>query len=1179
MTAHWRTIQVFLSSTFRDMHAERDTLVRVVFPSLRERLLPYRVELIDIDLRWGITREQAESEQVIALCLEQVEGCPVFVGILGGRYGWVPEYHPEDARQRFPWIDHNRNRSVTELEMLYGALDEAANERPALFFLRSDEALTTIPQQARLEIFEEQDEEYRRSLKQLKKRIKDSNYISMNYDAQWDATAWDRPSNQQGRLSNLDAFAQKVEEQLWLALKQYLQLPDAPNTDAIDPLDEEADLHERFLESRQRHFIGREQLLRNLHEFAEREPEQPLILLGPSGMGKSAALSRFVTQYRQRHSEVIVLPHFVGAGPRSASLHEMLGRLCGELCRQLELERDIPMNTQERGQLFLTLLAIVPEGRKVLLVIDAINQLETSDSAHELWWLPAFVPESVTVIASCLNDNHDSTIMQALHRREDEQCLIEPLTNKDRRDILRAIPKVSAKTLDESQITRLLNNPATKNPLYMLAALEELRGFGSFERLNEQIDTFPQDGDTLVLLFSQIFERLEVEFDRQLVQDVLTLLACSRRGLFEHELVALIKKLPRAIDLPIILLQLRAYLHNSEGRIGFYHTKVKVAVEQRYLEGDDHLKSATHTRLASYFAEQSLDDRQIEELPWQYAQGKDWARLYTLLAEPTFFEAAFQANKFEVYGYWSTLEQKTELSYQLVEAYQPILENPHDYDQGVLWSLAFALHATGCFKECLNIWKHIEDRARETEDDELLQSMLGNQALILQTLGEWETAEELLHQQEAICRRLKNWIGLALCLGNQALILQSRGELEQAMELLEFQESLCRRLKDSEGLSRCLSNQGEIQRVQGKWEQAKAFYKEAESIYRRLNDPSGLQSVLGNQALVHQAQGEFEQAELLHKQQEEICRQLNDPLGLYRSLCNQGEILRIKGQLEEAGIVFREVESICRKIDNPAGLAASLSNQALILMTQGELPKAMIYLQQAESLCRKLDDPAGVQRSLGNQAVILQLQGEWEQAMQLHQEEEAICRKLNDQGGVAKSLCGQALIWKAQGEWEQAIELHKEEESICREFNDPTGLARSLCNQGEILRLQGDFEQAMKLYQQVESLSRALGDPVGLSASLGNQALIFQQQGNFEHAMEVQQQKEAICRQLNDPNGLAISLYNQGQLLAYSLNQPEEGLPFIEEAWHCAQTHGLVVLVQQIEPTLQDVRQKLKLKE
>jgi len=53
MARIWQTVRVFISSTFRDMHAERDHLIKVVFPTLRERLEKYRVYLIDIDLRWA----------------------------------------------------------------------------------------------------------------------------------------------------------------------------------------------------------------------------------------------------------------------------------------------------------------------------------------------------------------------------------------------------------------------------------------------------------------------------------------------------------------------------------------------------------------------------------------------------------------------------------------------------------------------------------------------------------------------------------------------------------------------------------------------------------------------------------------------------------------------------------------------------------------------------------------------------------------------------------------------------------------------------------------------------------------------------------------------------------------------------------------------------------------------
>jgi uncharacterized protein DUF4062 len=98
MSSAWKTVRVFISSTFRDMHAERDHLVKVVFPALRERLEKYRVYVIDIDLRWGVTREQAENDQVLDLCHQQIDECrPFFLGNLGERYGWVsinsPGFH------------------------------------------------------------------------------------------------------------------------------------------------------------------------------------------------------------------------------------------------------------------------------------------------------------------------------------------------------------------------------------------------------------------------------------------------------------------------------------------------------------------------------------------------------------------------------------------------------------------------------------------------------------------------------------------------------------------------------------------------------------------------------------------------------------------------------------------------------------------------------------------------------------------------------------------------------------------------------------------------------------------------------------------------------------------------------------------------------------------------------
>ena len=59
---------------------------------------------------------------------------------------------------------------------------------------------------------------------------------------------------------------------------------------------------------------------------------------------------------------------------------------------------------------------------------------------------------------------------------------------------MKAVPKLVAKTLDDRQIDALLANPATENPLFLMVALEELRGYGSFENLNTLIARLPAHG-------------------------------------------------------------------------------------------------------------------------------------------------------------------------------------------------------------------------------------------------------------------------------------------------------------------------------------------------------------------------------------------------------------------------------------------------------------------------------------------------------------------------------------------------------------------------------------------------------------------------------------------------------------------------------------------------------------
>ena len=140
MTTQSRLVRVFISSTFRDFIEERDELVKKVFPELRRRCRQRFVEIVEVDLRWGITVEQAESGQVLPICLSEIEKCrPFFVGLLGERYGWVPakNVYAADLMERLPWLsEHAGGKSVTELEMLHGVLNNPEMAGRALFYFR-----------------------------------------------------------------------------------------------------------------------------------------------------------------------------------------------------------------------------------------------------------------------------------------------------------------------------------------------------------------------------------------------------------------------------------------------------------------------------------------------------------------------------------------------------------------------------------------------------------------------------------------------------------------------------------------------------------------------------------------------------------------------------------------------------------------------------------------------------------------------------------------------------------------------------------------------------------------------------------------------------------------------------------------------------------------------------------
>ena len=172
-----RKINVFLSSTFKNMEEERDLLASKIFLELESVATRRNVVLNLLDLRWGITPEESKHGKVAEICLKEIDNSrPFFIGILGDRYGWIPTDAEidmnDDFVQTYPWFKDAiaKRLSITEIEIQYGVL-KSAKPINALFYFKlgSDEKSTDIS-----------DEEYKKLIR-LKEEIRSQDRFPLKY--------------------------------------------------------------------------------------------------------------------------------------------------------------------------------------------------------------------------------------------------------------------------------------------------------------------------------------------------------------------------------------------------------------------------------------------------------------------------------------------------------------------------------------------------------------------------------------------------------------------------------------------------------------------------------------------------------------------------------------------------------------------------------------------------------------------------------------------------------------------------------------------------------------------------------------------------------------------------------------------------------------------------------------
>ena len=316
-----------------------------------------------------------------------------------------------------------------------------------------------------------------------------------------------------------------------------------PVTGVPDLLDQEALRHEAYAQSRRLAFISREDLLGTMEKLVIAAEAKPLVLTGESGCGKSALLAEWAAGWRKDHPDDLIIQHYIGSTSESADWQGLVRRILEEVKRAFALADELPMEPEALRTALQDWLTKTAGQRRVVLVLDALNQLSGDDpSVRQLGWLPVVFPTNIRLLVSSLPGES----LEALRQRQWTELNVPLFDKSDIAPATLAYFNVFGKKPPQDIITRLEAAPAATNALYLRAVLDELRQFGRYEELKAMAAHYLEAPD-LPDLFDRIISRWDKDFGQEkeypgLVQRVFCLIACARFGLSEGELLDLLGK-------------------------------------------------------------------------------------------------------------------------------------------------------------------------------------------------------------------------------------------------------------------------------------------------------------------------------------------------------------------------------------------------------------------------------------------------------------------------------------------------------------------------------------------------------------------------------------------------------------------------------------------------------------
>lgn len=562
-----KNIGIFISSTFTDMQAERDYIKKRVIPQIQNHFRNYDINVYAIDLRWGVDTASVDFEEereakVLDVCFSTIRNSrPYFVGLLGSRYGWIPnkEYRNKVcslfSEDEGFMNAYTEGRSVTEMEMLYGALGEKDLIPHSYFFFRSDSSYEQMPDDIKAD-YVDTDPKKQHKLRQLKNKICTIFHQNDRDDCVFDYSP--RYAPESGALTGFEEFGQKMIQTL---------IDDITKECSNETSDYVHRKNDIYFKRKAGSCYGRKEIISELLAFIRGfdpltiNPINGYILCGESGCGKTTILGKIYSELvnSENDDKYILLTHVAGSTPESLKYWEMVDRWNHELEFKLKVhneEEDIVIYFEK------LLMYAVTNGYKPVVLIDTYDKFTTTDLRYRylsgvsdmyalftsLSFIPRFIPFICTSIKDFLNED---ILLNNYSRIYD----IEDYSYEDANEFIKS--SLNGKELSPNAIDLLLSKkkmngkPSYSQPIWLKIAVALLDQMGKVEfsviakednvRADRKIedyilnfiDGFSAEPDEL---FQQFIRLGFGYFSKDIIATTTLLLAISKFGISEYSI-------------------------------------------------------------------------------------------------------------------------------------------------------------------------------------------------------------------------------------------------------------------------------------------------------------------------------------------------------------------------------------------------------------------------------------------------------------------------------------------------------------------------------------------------------------------------------------------------------------------------------------------------------------------